>query len=66
MDLKLAGIFPISRAARAAGYAVAVRRGRCQLQTVTYNAKGTSTVRPQSGWLLPVELAAALETIGSA
>ena len=41
----------IAQAAKKAGYAVAVRNGKVQFQTVEYSANGTAEVTPKTEWL---------------
>lgn len=50
----------IAKAAKEAGYAVAVQNGKVQLHTVEYNADGTSIVTPRTEWL---DYAEAMEAI---
>ncbi len=41
----------ISKAAKVAGYSVAVKGGKVQFQTVVFNNKGTATITPHTDWL---------------
>lgn len=45
----------VAQLARMKGLAVACKAGKLQLQTVTYDRRGRSTVTPRSEWLIPAE-----------
>jgi hypothetical protein len=49
MDIKQA--MEISAKAKESGYAVAVKNGLVQFQTVEYDNNGVSTVTPRTDWL---------------
>lgn len=45
--------FALSRHAKAFGFALAVKQGRFQFQTVTFDKRGVSTCKAESPWLSP-------------
>ena len=49
MDMKQ-GI-EISKAAKAAGYAISVKQGKVRFETVVYKPNGVSVVTPHTDWL---------------
>lgn len=51
MDLKK-GI-EIAKAASAKGYAVAVKNGKIQLQTIKFNTNGVSAITAHTKWIDP-------------
>lgn len=44
-------MFALSKAARVKGYALAVKGGLFQFQTVTYDSKAKSNIKPLTGWI---------------
>ena len=61
-NIDVAEIVAVCRRARALGYAVAVRNGEFQLQTVSYDVAGNSTVTAITGFGDIAAIAAALDT----
>jgi len=49
--MTLQQVFALGKAAKNAGYSVAVKQGLFQLQTIQYKPNGVSIVTPQSGWI---------------
>jgi hypothetical protein len=41
----------ISKAAKAAGYAISVKQGKVRFETVVYKPNGVSIVTPHTDWL---------------